>query len=339
MLALWRGLIWTLGSLSVAVLLREVFDVGLVQPLHQALAAYDAGVATALARVEPWLTPLLPLLDATVDGGTTLYPHWTHVFLVALLHMLPRIDANYGVGGIAAGAVWCLQALAALALALVVAAYVGAAPFIAVASAEGLFIGVFIASAFCISAVANFRDSDEPEDVRAERDEAAQRWWDRSRVVQDFGIAFILAIVLVVMIGLTTGWLDEASAEHMLIVFVLLWVATILVRWIYEFLFSPRDEFDDFLATNSFVMNIALLSMFVALMPLADLLTPRAGWRVVAYVALLAALPVAALFHAGRGAIGRLIGQGAKLEPPATPALGVFLAGGAAILFANFLAS
>jgi hypothetical protein len=339
MIALWRGLVWTLGSLSVAVLLREAFDVGLVQPLHQALAAYDAGVAAAHAPVEPWLTPLLPLLSAAVDGGTTLYPHWTHVFLVALLHMLPRIDATYGAGGIAAGAVWCLQAIAALALALVVAAEVGAAPFIAVASAEGLFIGVFVASALCISAVANFRDSEEPEDVRAARDEAVQRWWARYSVARAFGFAFILAIVLVVMVGLMTGWLDREGAERTLIVFVLLWFLTVLVRWIYAMLFAPRDEVDDFLAANGLAMNVALLSMFVALMPLADYLTPQAGVLAVVWVAFLAAMPVAALFHAGRGAIGRLIGQGAKLEPPATPALGIFLAGGAAILFANFLAS
>lgn len=342
MIALWRGVVWVIGSLSVAVLLREAFQLRLVAPLQAALDGYDRVLAIALAGVEPGVAALLQPLHAAIGGGVRLYPHWSHVFLVAVLHMAPRVDARYGVGGGVAGVLWCAHAIAALALSLVCAAYVGAAPFVAGASNEGFFVGVFVAAAFCISVIANnWQADDEAALARKEAsDRRWSRWFARNSIVFGFLVAFSLAIIGLGMIGLIMGVVDQDEAGYVLVGLLLLWVALSFVRFIFYLLFVPPDETDDLVAGNGMVTNVAIMAMFLVLLPLADQISPRAGIRAVALALFLAALPIAAIYYAGRNAIGRLIGRNdgyvGALGPPA---LGVFIAGGAAILFANVIAT
>ncbi|MBL9098890.1 MAG: hypothetical protein JNK07_18305 [Alphaproteobacteria bacterium] len=340
MVAIWRGFIWMIGSVSAAVLLQLAFDVRLAPFAQRILDEYDRGVAIAAGHVEPWVAAFLPVLHAAIGGGLQLQPHWTHVFLVVFLHLSPRGNATYGVGDLAAAVLKCLQAVGAILFATVAAAFVGAAPFVEPLSEEGFFVGVFIASALCISVASNFRVSEEPADQA--RYEASDAWWSRSRtrqmIVDGFAVAVVLAIICLGMVGLMLGWLDVRSAEFILLVVGLAIFVAVNVRGFYRFLFSPRDEADDFIAGNSAMMNIALSSMVLVLLPLADHLSPRQSIRGPMWMILLAAVMVTAAHYFGRKALWTAVGRSDDAsEAPSVPALGVFIAGGATILFASSL--
>jgi hypothetical protein len=335
MLPIWRGLVWTIGSLSVAVLLRDAFDAPVAPIVRSVLDAYAAALASATAPLEPLVTRLLSSLKEALGAGATLYSHWTHVFVIALLHMLPRADATFGTTGLAAGALWTMQAFVALALALVCAAYVGGAPFVAEASEEGMFVALFIASAFLINAVANDGDDGEAEEAPGERSEFVDRWPLRYAFARAFTFAVILAVICSALVGLMFGWLDQASAERMSVALILTAIALAFAFFLAQLIYrAVNAERDDALFLNYGVLpGTALLFMFLSLLPLSDQLSPGIASSPIAYMAIVAAVPVASGWWFARQTIGRLIGRDdGKYDARGTAALGMFIAGGAAIV-------
>lgn len=338
MVAVWRGLVWIVGSLSVAVLLGQAFDTPLMTPLRPAFDAYDAALARLLAPLAPWLSDLLGAMSGLVGSGAGLYPHWTHLFVAAALHMAPRLDATFGVGGAAGGVLWCLQLAGALVLAAVLAAYAGSAPSFAVPNSQiGFVVGVFLSTAAWISAIANWQDVEIAEDERAEKLEAARRWRLIDSTISASGVLVVLAMICIGMVGLMLGLMAARTAQTLLIALVALWVIAVLIRWLALWPFEPNDPDDGFLPGGGIIAVVAWTAIATAVAALADALSLRSGASLIGFALVLAAVPIVGAYYAADAAIGRLIGRSPEASRAATPALGVFIFGGGVVLVASWI--
>lgn len=338
MVAVWRGLVWIVGSVSVAVLLVRAFDTPLAPPLRPAADAYDAAIAQILSPLAPWLSALLGSVNGLAGSGALLHPHWTHIFVAASLHMAPRVDATFGVGGVAAGVLWCLQLTGAMVLAAILAVYVASVPAFAVPnSAAGFVVGVFLAAAAWISALANWQDVEMPDDERAEKAEANARWWTLDSIISGYSVAFVLAMICAGMVALMMGWLDAETARMLLVLVVVLWVLVVAVRWLVMLSFEPDDPDDGFLRAGGLATTIAWSAIVVAAAILADTLSLRSGALPVGLALALAAVPIVGAYYLADVGISRLTGRSPDAGGrAATPALGMFIIGGGAILVASW---
>lgn len=337
MVLIWRALVWIVGSLSLAALLGPVYGVRLTPILHNVVAAYDHLATAMLAPIGSWVTMLVTPIHDTIGGGQHLLPHWPHVLVVVLLHLLPSIDATYGVGGWTAGALWCAQAIAALLLTLPIAAYVGAAPFLKTGSQEGFFVGALMSAALAVSWIALYSGSDEPGDeAEAARLEERQRWSEWNTMVLGVGMATGLTVILILMLGLLLKLIDESAAYNLAFgVGMVLLVAGGIVG-IYRMLFEPDDE-PEFSSATAVVSTI---SMGIGLMLVADSVSPQfTGYPLLYLWLFIAGIPIAGGYYLIRKKLGELTGRPTAVAESGTPALGMFILGSVAIVFLDLFAS
>jgi len=338
MVAVWRGLVWIVGSLSLAVLLGQAFDTPLIAPLRPTFDAYDAALAQILAPLAPWLSDLLGAMSGLVGDGARLYPHWTHLFVAGALHMAPRLDATFGIGGAVGGALWCLQLAGALVFAAAMAAYAGSAPALAVPNSQaGFVVGVFLSTAAWISAIANWQDVEIAEDERAEKLEAGRPWRLVDSTISASGVLVVLAMICIGMVGLMLGLMVAQTALALLVALVVLWVLAVLLRWLAMWPFEPNDPDDGFLRGGGIVTVVAWTAIATAVAALADALSLESGASLIGLALVLAALPFVAVYYVADTAVGRLAGRSREASRAATPALGVFVFGGGVVLVASWI--
>lgn len=316
MVAVVRAVSWIVGSLSVAVMFRQAFDVSLASAVRPVLGTYERTVQAAFAAVEPPInTFVLPHVAAFAGSGTTLLAHWPYVFLVALLHMWPRPGASGGMTALQWG-----QAIGATVLAFVGALTVGSLTFFSgVASTViALFaIGALAANWLPELPTKGGMVADDVDDVQPPYDV--------------FAAVTVLLIALGiggVSVGLGRATVDEVWALWPLAVF-LAWLA-----WFVGFVMAgvqalPRigRRFRD-----PPVTHVARLALF-ALAWLASLgvVGPSNSAFNTGGLLLFAGFTIATAIVL----IPRLLRGDDEIQLPPPPALGVFLAGGAAIMIAN----
>ncbi len=335
MIVLWRGTIWILGSLSVAVIARATFELTISPPVDQALALYSDAVRIALEPVRPAIAGLLPTVGRTLDTGVDLQAHWPHIFLLTLMHLAPRADASRAG---ADGVLWWLQAAGASVLAVVIAAMLAGAPLLGDNMQASVALAVLIA---CELLVNLFHDV---EGTIAERvsefetgDTNRQVTW---RSILQYvlyplaGLTVLLAAAIYYFVS-QAGWAGVLMYWQLILGFYVAG-AVLILSW--AVVLQPREK-PRTLRRSVFsapITNLGRVGLGLALLCIAVALVPagrsvRRGTRRVALLAMALAFPLAAVFILGRLGINSLLGR-EEMGPPAPSALGLFIVGGAVLL-------
>lgn len=81
-----------IGAPSILSLLQSAYEVkGLSAPLQAILDAYNQGIESASAIIEPALTPLVSWAGRLFGSDVVLYPHWRHLFVLCMIYLLAQI--------------------------------------------------------------------------------------------------------------------------------------------------------------------------------------------------------------------------------------------------------
>lgn len=81
-----------IGAPSILSLLQSAYEVkGLSAPFQAVLDAYNQGIESAAAIVEPALAPLVTWAGRLFGSDVVLYPHWRHLFVLCAIYLLALI--------------------------------------------------------------------------------------------------------------------------------------------------------------------------------------------------------------------------------------------------------
>ena len=320
-----RLMVWIIGSLSTAVLLRLALEPRLLPPPLQALEVYDGAVRAAFAWVEPLLTPHLPMLYRAIGAGTQLQPHWPHVFLIAALAMAPRAEREPGLAAGASLTLRLFQAAGAAVLALAATTYVGTAPFLQANMTANFVVAVFIVSALMINLVDDAFDAIFEVD---ESSDAPPQSGERRRWLAMFVLAVGLTLVFIALIAGLLRLTDVATTERNVWGVFLLALALI---WAFAFWRnSSADDDEPMLKRGFLAAPLTVTARLVLLFTVFPLSSALMHPIVVARGVLFIALAFLAAFFGSRKVLDMVLRRKGERLPPS--ALGVFLLGGGGLL-------
>jgi hypothetical protein len=334
-----RGLVWLTGSLSVAVLLQSVLRLEVTAEIAALLAGFEGLVAASAPIVMPAVDLVLLSVDDALGSGAALHPHWPLVFLVVLLHLLPRLDATYGVARAASGVLWCLQAAGAVLGAVVVAAVLGAAPLLGDNLTANFLFLVFIMSELISNAWGDFGGAFAERAGEIETGEKrGEVTWRSIFAYASNGLFFLSAIFAGAIYyyvrsrgGISVDAIVVAALSYGIL-------AALILVW--AILRRPR-AYPSLLRRGIFeapITNIARAALLGAALFVSGTLpvegsSARRAVRYVMAFATLVALPIAALVIGASFAIDWATGRQWEERPAPEPsALGIFFLGGAALL-------
>lgn len=208
MTAASRALVWIVGALSTAVLLRLALDASVRPPSMAALDAFDAAVRAAFGWAESSLSPHLPMLYRTIGAGTQLQAHWPHVFLVAFLSMAPRFERDTGLSATASLILRLLQFAAAIAVAFLFALYVGTAPIVGANETANALVIAFLIGALVFNTIDDLIDDEDRDAASSAADSPRGRWFGA------FLVTVALTLVVLCLVAGVAGLMDAATIEQ-----------------------------------------------------------------------------------------------------------------------------
>lgn len=314
MVAIARALVWIFGSLSLAVLYCQARSVRLAPALESVLAAYDNALQTVLAAAAWPINALLPQLPAGVGAGTTLLPHWPHVFLVVVAALFPRLDGNAGT------AVRWSYALVASVVGLAVTVIVGTVPLLAGATVADFVVLGFVSAAFGASVW-------EEWSAYPKQGSYTENWADW------FFFAALGVGVSGAGLAMLGGLISAATARDAWpVVVVLSFVASVVGHVIDAFRDTSRVGRGLLQAPVAYAVRLALL--VGALLLALDMSVAVGG---PSEFLLLLGAALAGLFGTVVVSVERAVRGAEAVDQDGVlpPSLGVFLLGAAAILAAN----
>ncbi len=77
-----------LSSLSLVVLIKLGFGIGLITPISRALEWFQEAVGFALGWMEPWIHALISQLNLWTGWHLHLYPQWRYVFILIWVYFM-----------------------------------------------------------------------------------------------------------------------------------------------------------------------------------------------------------------------------------------------------------
>ncbi|MBL8781711.1 MAG: hypothetical protein JNL06_12320 [Alphaproteobacteria bacterium] len=338
-----RGLVWLTGSLSVAVLLRGALELPMTGEVAGVLAGCEQLVALLAPAAASLVEFVLPAVDEALGSGATLQPHAPLIFLIVLLHFLPRLDETYGLEGVASGVLWCLQSAFAVAGAVLVTAALGAAPLFGENLTANFLLLVFLWTDLISNVWGDVGGAFAERVGELETGESQREvtWGSILRYAAQ--PVFFLTVLFAAMIYFYVRRLGEfrvdVVAGALLVYAVLAALILLFAVWRRPRVETPLLRRSIFAAPVTTVSRIALLgaALFVSGTLPVEGRSARRATRYVMGFATLAAMPLAAVVIGASFAIDWATGRAWDQRPPPAPsALGLFILGGASLVFAGY---